>query len=98
VTITVRDANGAIVRTINAGHLPAGSNVPTWDGMTDDGTPAEPGAYTFKVEAIDAGDAPIEVTTYTRGRVDRISIDGDGAKLWMGPYSVALDDVLQVIP
>jgi flagellar basal-body rod modification protein FlgD len=97
-TITVRDANGNVVRTIEPGHLGSGQQAPMWDGMTDDGTPAEPGAYTFKVEATDADGEAVDVTTYTRGRVDRISIDEDGAKLWMGPFAVALDDVLQVIP
>ena len=98
VTITVRDADGNVVRTIEPGHLGSGSHVPTWDGLTDDGTPAEPGAYTFKVEATDTDGESVAVTTYTRGRVDRISIDEDGAKLWIGSFAIALDDVLQVIP
>ena len=97
VTITVRDANGSVVRTIEPGHLGSGSHAGTWDGLTDDGAPAEPGAYTFSVTAADADGEAVDVTTYTRGRVDRISIDEDGAKLWMGPHAIALNDVLQVI-
>lgn len=98
VTITIRDANGAVVRTITPGHLGEGAHVPTWDGLTDDGTPAEPGAYTFAIEATDTDGETVSATTFTRGRVDRISIDEDGAKLWIGPFAVALDDVLSVIP
>ncbi len=98
VTVTVRDANGAVVRTITPGHLGEGAHVPAWDGLTDDGTPAEPGAYTFSVAATDADGEAVSATTFTRGRVDRISIDADGAKLWIGPFAVALDDVLSVIP
>lgn len=97
VTITVRDASGHVVRTLTPGHLGGGSHAGTWDGLTDDGTPAEPGAYTFSVEAADADGDPIDVTTYTRGRIDRISIDEEGAKLWIGPHAIALNDVLQVI-
>lgn len=98
VTIKIRDETGAVIRTILPGHLGEGAHAPTWDGLDDDGNPAEPGAYTFEVEAANADGEEIEATTFTRGRVDRISIDEDGAKLWIGPFAVALDDVLSVIP
>ncbi len=98
VTITIRDANGEVVRTIDPGHLGAGAHAPTWDGLDDKGDPVEPGAYTFSVKATNTEGESIEATTFTRGRVDRISIDEDGARLWIGPFAVALDDVLSVIP
>jgi flagellar basal-body rod modification protein FlgD len=98
VTITVRNAEGAVVRTIEPGHLGGGAHAPAWDGLADDGTPAEPGAYTFQVEAADADGEPVDVTTYTRGQVDRITIEEDGARLWIGPFAIALDEVVAVIP
>ncbi|MEM1042268.1 MAG: FlgD immunoglobulin-like domain containing protein [Bacteroidota bacterium] len=98
VTITIRDASGAVVRTVSPGHLGEGAHVPTWDGLDDKGDPVEPGAYTFEVKATDTDGEAVEATTFTRGRVDRISIDEDGPRLWIGPFALALDDVISVIP
>ncbi|HJV73408.1 MAG TPA: flagellar hook assembly protein FlgD [Noviherbaspirillum sp.] len=51
VDITIRDASGIEVRTINLGAQEAGSLPLTWDGKKNDGTAAPDGNYTFEVTA-----------------------------------------------
>lgn len=98
VTVTVRDAHGRVVRTFEAGHAAAGTQTVAWDGRDDAGAPLPPGAYTFSIAARDAQGRDIPATTFTRGRVERITIDTDGARLWIGPLAVPLTDVRSVVP
>ena len=39
-TVTIRNADGAVVRTLRTGTLPAGDHDLTWDGTLADGSPA----------------------------------------------------------
>ena len=49
--LTVFDANGRRVRTVHAGVLPAGTTRLSWDGRTDGGPLASPGAYWLRALA-----------------------------------------------
>jgi len=49
--VGVFDASGRRVRTVQAGVLPAGTTRITWDGRTDGGRLAAPGAYWFRALA-----------------------------------------------
>ncbi|MCA9482908.1 MAG: hypothetical protein KC553_04150 [Nitrospina sp.] len=68
VFVDVFDASGAPVTRLT-GNTSAGSNLKVWDGKTGDGETAPPGAYTFKVRAVDADGEPIESETFTSGIV-----------------------------
>jgi glucose/arabinose dehydrogenase len=51
LTVEVFDATGRLVRTLSAGEaIPAGRRDLTWDGQSDDGSPAPSGAYFLRVE------------------------------------------------
>ncbi|HLU28529.1 MAG TPA: FlgD immunoglobulin-like domain containing protein, partial [Glycomyces sp.] len=91
--VVIRDEDGNVVRTLDLGHLGAGRHVPTWDGLDERGRPVEPGAYTFEVKATDPAGERIEATPFTRGRVDRITIEADGITLWIGTLAVAMSDL-----
>ncbi len=47
--VQVKDASGAVVRTMNVPLSLAGSNA-SWNGLTDAGTPAPAGQYTFVLQ------------------------------------------------
>lgn len=64
VTVTVSDASGNVVKTINLGAEPAGFNDFTWDGSTDAGGSAATGAYQFSVTATAASGAAVTATPY----------------------------------
>jgi hypothetical protein len=53
IRLSVYDLRGALVRTLEAGVLPAGRHVRTWDGTNDDGAAMASGTY---ILTIDAGD------------------------------------------
>ncbi len=62
VSIAIRDAQGATVRSLAAGGAP-GVNAVTWDARADNGADARPGVYHVEVRA---GDANAAVTVVLR--------------------------------
>lgn len=64
VEIKILDANGNVVRTIDAGSMKEGVNAVTWDGKDDKGAVVPAGAYRFTVDANNGGVAvtPISLT------------------------------------
>ncbi len=96
VTVTIRDAEGAVVRTLRPGALGAGDHALTWDGALADGSAAEPGAYTVAVEAVGADGQPVEGTPVLTGAVDRLTVEGDGVFLWIGDQRVPFSSLLAV--
>lgn len=53
VVITISDANGIVVATLDAGPHPQGPNMVVWAGLDDSGNPVPAGDYTFTVAAND---------------------------------------------
>jgi flagellar basal-body rod modification protein FlgD len=64
VTVTVSDAAGNTVRTLNLGAQPAGLQDFTWDGSTDAGGTAAAGSYTYSVTAATSSGSPVAATRY----------------------------------
>jgi len=91
--ITVRDAQGTVVRTFTATDLQAGPQAFPWNGLMDNGETAPPGAYTFNVRATDAQGNRVSAEPMTIGTVDRVSFGTDGTKLWIGDVGIPLSDV-----
>jgi flagellar hook assembly protein FlgD len=52
VTATIETRSGVVVRTLDAGKLPAGPQKLVWDGRTDGGSLAFAGAYVVRVAAV----------------------------------------------
>ena len=58
VTITIYDAAGKLIRTLELGHLPAGNYIETgkalyWDGKTKNGELVSSGTYFYQIQAGD---------------------------------------------
>ncbi len=53
VSLTIRDADGNVARTVSLGAQPAGLVDYQWDGTTDDGAAAGAGPYKITVAAAD---------------------------------------------
>ena len=96
VTVTIRDASGAAVRTVRTGTLGAGDHDVVWDGMLSDGSPAPAGAYTADVAAVGDDGQPTSAAPFLRGTVDRLTVEADGVRLWLGDRPVAFDALLSV--
>ncbi|GMU70967.1 MAG: hypothetical protein AMXMBFR42_04340 [Burkholderiales bacterium] len=93
VVVTIKDAAGAVVRTIDLGAHPAGVQHFGWDGKTDAGAAAAPGRYTFAVAAT-GRDGPVTARTMTIATVTGVDAADGGPRLVLGDLgSIGLDEV-----
>jgi len=95
--VTIKDAGGNIVRTLQLGAQNAGVLPFAWDGQTDAGTAAADGSYKFTAEAVLSG-TKTTPTTLAFGLVNAITPGAQGATLDVGQLGgFALSDVKQVM-
>ena len=80
VTVTIADAAGNAVRTLELGAQKAGTAQFQWDGLNDAGARVADGAYTFKVAA-QSGGQPVTATALGIGRVASVSFGSDGLRV-----------------
>ena len=96
VTITIADASGAVVRTINLGAQAAGPQFFAWDGKTDAGKAAADGHYTFSATA-KSGTGSVAATTMSVAHVDGIVPGQAGVSLQLaGGGQIALSDIFEI--
>ncbi len=97
VTVTVKDANGAVVNTLNLGAQPQGVVPFTWNGKASNGTQAPDGAYTFSVTAA-AGGTTLAPVGLSEGLVQSVLMDSTGPALAVqGMGQIALSSVAQIL-
>lgn len=76
VTISIKDDEGKIVRTVEMGRTEAGTQDFEWDGLADDGSPLEPGAYSISVDALNEEGERVDSQVTTRRKVTGVSFEG----------------------
>jgi len=64
VTISIRDDEGLVIRTIYAGWQDAGEHELIWDGRDNQGSVVGDGVYTFELEATDEEGFIVPYDTY----------------------------------
>ena len=96
VEVTIRDADGAVVRTLKAGALAAGDHAISWDGTLGDGSVAPAGTYTASVAAVGTDGAPASAPPVLTGTIERVAIDSDGVSVWVDGTRVPFDALLSV--
>jgi flagellar basal-body rod modification protein FlgD len=95
-TLTITNANGQVVRTVDLGALDAGVHDFTWDGKNDAGEPVAVGNYGFKITA-EQGGKTVNVTPLQLGAVTGVLRDASGVKLELGELgNFSLDDIRQI--
>jgi flagellar basal-body rod modification protein FlgD len=97
VKVTIRDAAGKAVHSIDLGSQAAGTLPVIWDGKTDSGATAADGQYTFTVAATAAG-AAVAATNLSFGVVNSVSNSASGVKLNVSNVgAIGMSDVAQVL-
>ncbi|MBR4876574.1 MAG: flagellar hook assembly protein FlgD [Rhodocyclaceae bacterium] len=97
VTVTIRDANGRAVRTMELGEQPAGVQNFVWDGMNDAGEKVENGNYRISVAA-KQGDEAVKVSALQFGMVTGLTRTGEGSVLQVGGLgNFTVDEIWQVL-
>jgi len=97
VTVTIRDASGAVVRTMTSAGREEGDNTLTWDGKDDDGVTLGAGQYTFSVSAKDSNGASLTATTFFKGRVSGVRFKSDGTVFVVDGTEVKLSSILEIL-
>lgn len=96
VRVQIKDATGAVVRTLSANAMTAGMNSMTWDGKNESGSLLANGNYQFSVLA-SAGDKKLDVTNLSFGMVSSVSFGKQGTQLSVANVGdIAFSDVRQV--
>lgn len=97
VTVTISDAKGNAVRTLQLGAQDAGVVGFKWDGLDSTGAAVADGAYKFSATAVLGGKSSTP-TTLSYGLVSSVSLTSGGARLNMGSLGeVGLDAVRQIL-
>jgi flagellar basal-body rod modification protein FlgD len=93
-TVTIYDAAGHEVQTIDAGGVLKGDNTLTWDGNSG---VMEPGTYTFKVNATDADHKSMTSASYTFGTISGVRFTASGTVFLVDGVEVPVANILEIL-
>lgn len=95
--VTIKDANGLVIRTLDLGALATGIHPFAWDGKNDGAAQAALGKYSYSVSAkTDGKDASASALTF--GLVQAITRGSGGLSLDLGTLGAyTLNDVKQIL-
>ncbi len=97
VTVTIKDATGNVVRTIDAGPGTADVHFLDWDGKDSSGKAVADGTYTFDVTAT-SNKASVATTDLTIGHVSGLIPGTGGGQLQLGALgSIGLSQVVEIL-
>ena len=96
VVVTIYNANGEIVRRIDAGARGAGDQTLAWDGKDSTGKSVSPGAYGFQITAVDVNGKPVAASGKLQGVVTGVRLDGAEPVLEVNGVDVPLSSVIAV--
>ncbi|MDO9281107.1 MAG: flagellar hook assembly protein FlgD [Methylotenera sp.] len=96
LTVTIKDAAGNVVRTLDLGKQNAGTAPLSWDGFTNDGAVAKSGSYQFELAATIANNTAA-ASSLSFAQVMSISNNANGIKLNLSNLtSVNTSDVKEI--
>jgi flagellar basal-body rod modification protein FlgD len=95
--VQVFNAQGSLVRLIDAGIKDTSLQKVEWDGKNQAGSTLPDGAYTFKVLAVDAQGQSVPVTTHQIGTVNGVSLDNGSVALQVNGGKVQFVDILSIL-
>jgi flagellar basal-body rod modification protein FlgD len=94
--VSIKDADGTVIRKYNLNSLKKGSNKISWNGLNKDDQPARAGDYSFVVEAKNAAGKKVAADTSVKGRITGVNYTSKGPVLLIGDQTVYLSDVKQI--
>lgn len=95
LVLSVVDASGEVVRSIEMGAHSAGDVAFAWDGITNAGTAAAPGRYRVRAE-FQTGEHSVAAQTFVTASVDSVTIGGAGQGLTLNLTGLGQVDFAQV--
>jgi len=95
--VEIKDASGAVVRTLELASLKQGRNEINWNGMLEDGSKANPGEYSASIEAHGSNGRKLAVETKFDGIIDGVQFTAQGPMLTIGKQQLRLSDVSKIV-
>lgn len=96
-SVTIKDGNGSVVRTIALGRLSAGVHTFSWDGKLDNGSTAADGKYSVSFAASN-GSSQLVVRPLSYAYVNGVITAAGVTKLDLGTQgSATLDEIRQIL-
>lgn len=96
VSVTIKNAAGVVVRTIDLGAQKSGIHTFEWDGLDSGGKAANDGTYTISITATAKGEA-VDTDALTIAKVTGVAPTAKGTILTLGSLgTVAMDEILQI--
>ena len=96
VVVTIRNASGDVVRTVELGARAQGPHTFEWDGNDGTGARVAAGRYTMEVTARGRDGHALDVSDEVRGRVDGVTYENGFPELQVGGRTILLGDVRSV--
>ncbi len=96
VTLTIKDAAGKVVATLDKGSLKAGNQNLSWDGRTAAGVQLPDGAYTLEITAKDTAGKAVEAKASTFVTVDSVIFANGTVLIQAGGRRFSLADVNEI--
>lgn len=98
VTIEVRSAGGAVIRTIEvpSSALAGGKHTITWDGLDSRGNRAPAGTYSFVVRATSSDGSDLSVIPFLRGTISGIRYSTEGLMVVIGGVEVSISSIVEL--
>ena len=97
VQVTLKDASGAVVRTVDLGSRMEGPVHTSIEAIDEQGQPLEPGTYSYEVTAIGANGEPMDVKEQSTGFVESVVFENGYPELMLSDgRKVPLGQVLKV--
>lgn len=92
----VKDANGAVIRTLDFKNIKSGKNELQWNGITDDGAKAPAGEYSISLEGTGSNGRKLYVEMKTEGVISGVNFTPKGPQLMVGKQVVNMNDVKSI--
>ena len=97
MTVSIQDAAGNVIHSIQLGPKDSGINAFAWDGATDTGKAAADGVYNFTVSAMQAG-KKVDGSSLSMGQVNSVTPAAGGMLLDVGGLgTVGLDKIKKIL-
>lgn len=97
VEVTIMNANGTPIETLDMGSKPAGDQSIAWDGVDGNGNEYGTGDYLYSIKALDAVDEEIETVTFGRGRVTGVKMINGMSLLTVNGQQVPASSIREIL-
>jgi flagellar basal-body rod modification protein FlgD len=96
VTVTIKDSDGNIVKTITDTGFSEGLNSIEWNGENAVGDNVSAGEYSYSVSAYDGNEAAVSATPLIAGEIEGITFEEVGIVLMINGQTISLNEVLEI--